>query len=156
MILPIHQAYEINRPCPFNYRTPWLPYMVIGYYIKYFWNYMRTAAVAQWVRALVPQAEGRCSNPSQDRRKSSKQLVKAPLINVSVTGPRIDWLIDWLDTPYRQYFGHVTAATISSMWSVLNFWSFPGGSHDPSLHWKFSETIISVPRRLWSLTRGTI
>ena len=30
------------------------------------------AAVAQWVRALAPQAEGRSSNPGRDRPKSLK------------------------------------------------------------------------------------
>ena len=27
------------------------------------------------------------------------------------------------------------AATISKMWSVLKFWSFPGGLHKPTLQW---------------------
>ena len=31
---------------------------------------MKTAAVAQWVRALAPQAEGWVFNPSRDKPKS--------------------------------------------------------------------------------------
>ena len=40
-----------------------------------------TAAVAQWVRAFAPQAEGWVLNPSRDRPKSYKQVVTAPLLN---------------------------------------------------------------------------
>ena len=40
-----------------------------------------TVAVAQWIRALVSQAEVKCSNPSRDRQKSLKQVVTAPLLN---------------------------------------------------------------------------
>ena len=44
-----------------------------------------------------------------------------------------DWLTIYCFTPYRQYFGHITAATINKRWSFVKFWSFPGGPHEPTL-----------------------
>ena len=48
--------------------------------------------------------------------------------------PYIDWLIIInCFTPYRQYFGHITAATINKRWSFVKFGCYPGGPHEPTL-----------------------
>ena len=104
-----------------------------------------------WQEVTRTSLKRGCVRSFNERQKQTESEMKGLIsIRLVVTAPLktfgnrcechrssdwlIDWLIDWLDTPYRQYFSHVTAATIISMWSVLNFWSFPGGPHEPSLH----------------------
>ena len=45
-----------------------------------------------------------------------------------------DWLIILCFTPYRWYFGHITATTFNKRWSFVKFWSFPDGPHESTLH----------------------
>ena len=67
--------------------------------------------------------------PTSDGRSMPLYKFNSHKINISL----IDW-IDWTRlTAYRQYFSHLTAATISLNLSVWKFWSlkFPGGPHWP-------------------------
>ena len=61
----------------------------------------------------------------------------------------VDWLIMKCFTPYRRYFGHITAATINNRWPFVKYWSFPGGRHEEK-----NVRVISTNRNLIQNKQG--
>ena len=59
-------------------------------------------------------------------------------------------MIDWIEVyAVSAIFGHVTVATVSLMWSVWKFWSFPGGPVWFNYQWRIFLRRLTNGIRCW-------